>query len=75
MVRMEQVISMLPRKPLKCLASQRRSELITCHIGNGASITAVSGQSVNTSMGFTPLGGVMMELAQGDIDPVIIPLI
>ena len=48
--------------------------LITCHIGNGASITAVDkGVSVDTSMGFTPLGGVMMGTRTGDIDPAIIP--
>ena len=48
--------------------------LITCHIGNGASITAVDkGRSVDTSMGFTPLGGVMMGTRTGDIDPAIIP--
>lgn len=49
-------------------------KLITCHIGNGASITAVDkGCSVDTSMGFTPLGGVMMGTRTGDIDPAIIP--
>ena len=49
-------------------------KLITCHIGNGASITAVEkGVSVDTSMGFTPLGGVMMGTRTGDIDPAIIP--
>ena len=55
-------------KPLEGL------KLITCHIGNGASITAVDkGLSVDTSMGFTPLGGVMMGTRTGDIDPAIIP--
>ena len=55
-------------KPLEDL------KLITCHIGNGASITAVKGgKSVDTSMGFTPLGGVMMGTRTGDIDPAIIP--
>ncbi|WP_048791617.1 acetate kinase [Streptococcus cristatus] len=49
-------------------------KLITCHIGNGASITAVDkGRSVDTSMGFTPLGGVMMGTRTGEIDPAIIP--
>ena len=49
-------------------------KLITSHIGNGASITAVDkGRSVDTSMGFTPLGGVMMGTRTGDIDPAIIP--
>lgn len=49
-------------------------KLITCHIGNGGSITAVKyGQSVDTSMGFTPLGGIMMGTRTGDVDPAIIP--
>lgn len=49
-------------------------KLITCHIGNGVSITAVSGgKSVDTSMGFTPLAGPMMGTRTGDVDPAIIP--
>ncbi len=49
-------------------------KLITCHIGNGGSITAINGgKSVDTSMGFTPLAGVMMGTRTGDIDPAIIP--
>lgn len=51
-------------------------KLITCHIGNGASITAVDGgKSVDTSMGLTPLGGVMMGTRSGDLDPAIIPFL
>ena len=51
-------------------------KLITCHIGNGASITAVKGgQSIDTSMGFTPLAGVMMGTRTGDIDPAIVPFL
>ncbi|MBN2849639.1 MAG: acetate/propionate family kinase, partial [Erysipelotrichaceae bacterium] len=47
--------------------------IITCHLGNGASITAIEkGRSVNTSMGFTPLAGIMMVTRSGDIDPAII---
>ena len=47
--------------------------VITCHLGNGASITAIQGgKSVNTSMGFTPLSGIMMGTRSGDIDPAII---
>ena len=50
--------------------------IITCHLGNGASLAAVkAGQSVNTSMGFTPLAGVMMGTRSGDIDPAIISYI
>jgi len=48
--------------------------IITCHLGNGSSITAIkNGQSYNTTMGFTPLAGLMMGTRCGDIDPAIIP--
>ncbi|MCC8179406.1 MAG: acetate kinase [Planctomycetes bacterium] len=48
--------------------------LITCHLGNGCSMTAVKGgKSIDTSMGFTPLAGLMMGTRSGDIDPAIIP--
>ena len=48
--------------------------LITLHLGNGASATAIaSGKSVDTSMGMTPLEGLMMGTRSGDIDPAIIP--
>lgn len=48
-------------------------KLITCHLGNGASITAVeNGKSVDTSMGFTPLAGVTMGTRSGDIDPAVL---
>jgi len=47
--------------------------LITCHLGNGASVAAVSnGKSIDTSMGFTPLEGLMMGTRCGDIDPAIV---
>ena len=47
--------------------------IITCHLGNGASITAVHyGKSVDTSMGFTPLAGLPMGTRCGDIDPAIV---
>lgn len=47
--------------------------IITCHLGNGASITAVKGgKCINTSMGLTPLGGIMMGTRCGDIDPTIV---
>ncbi|MFC1738769.1 acetate/propionate family kinase [Planctomycetota bacterium] len=47
--------------------------LITCHLGNGCSITAVrNGQSIDTSMGLTPLEGVVMGTRSGDFDPAII---
>ncbi len=48
-------------------------KLITCHIGNGASICAINrGKSVDTTMGFTPLEGLVMGTRSGDIDPAII---
>ncbi len=47
--------------------------LITCHLGNGGSVTAVrNGQSVDTSMGLTPLEGLVMGTRSGDIDPAIV---
>lgn len=52
---------------------QDEVNIITCHLGNGASITAVkNGKSYKTSMGFTPLSGVMMGTRCGDIDPAIV---
>ena len=50
----------------------KKLKIITCHIGNGASITAVEGgKSIDTSMGFTPLEGLVMGTRCGDIDPAI----
>jgi len=47
-------------------------KLITCHLGNGGSITAFDGgKSVDTSMGFTPLAGIVMGTRSGDLDPYI----
>ena len=47
--------------------------IITCHLGNGASITAIkNGNVYNTSMGLSPLGGVMMGTRCGDIDPTVV---
>lgn len=67
-------------------ASQRAAEImnkpieelriISCHIGNGASIAAIDGgESIDTSMGFTPLAGVTMGTRSGNIDPALIPFI
>lgn len=51
-----------------------QTKIITCHIGNGSSISAVKGGKVmDTSMGFTPLAGVEMGTRCGDIDPAIVP--
>lgn len=47
--------------------------ILTCHLGNGASITAIkNGKVVNTSMGLSPLGGIMMGTRCGDIDPTVV---
>jgi acetate kinase len=49
-------------------------KLVVCHIGNGASCTAVlHGKSHDTSMGMTPLEGLMMGTRSGDLDPAIVP--
>ena len=48
-------------------------KLISCHLGSGASLCAIeNGKSVDTSMGFTPLGGIMMGTRCGDLDPSIL---
>ena len=50
--------------------------LVTCHLGNGASVAAVKhGKSIDTSMGFTPLEGLVMGTRCGEVDPAIIPFI
>lgn len=55
------------KKPLEKL------KIITCHLGNGCSITAIKGgKSIDTSMGFTPLEGLVMGTRPGDFDPSII---
>ncbi len=52
------------------------TKIITCHIGNGSSVTAIKGgQVVDTSMGFTPLAGLEMGTRCGDIDPAIVTYI
>ncbi|GAB6415552.1 acetate kinase [Bacillus luti] len=57
-------------RPLESLS------LLSCHLGNGASIAAVEGgKSIDTSMGFTPLAGVTMGTRSGNIDPALIPYI
>ena len=60
----------LAKRPLK---TQR---IITCQLGNGVSLCAVNGgKSIDTSMGFTPLEGMVMGTRSGDIDPAIIPFL
>lgn len=53
--------------------SPENTNVISCHLGNGASVTAIShGRSIDTSMGFTPLEGVMMGTRSGDVDPAVV---
>jgi acetate kinase len=65
------------KEAAKMMGKDLRSlNLITLHLGNGASATAIrSGKSIDTSMGFTPLEGLMMGTRCGDIDPAIIPFL
>ena len=59
--------SRILQRPLKSL------KIITCHLGNGCSITAIDrGKSIDTSMGFTPLEGLVMGTRCGDIDPAAV---
>ncbi len=60
-------VAEIMNKPVESL------NMITCHLGNGASITAIKGgKCINTSMGLTPLGGIMMGTRSGDIDPTVV---
>ncbi len=64
------------QRMIELLGNPKESKIITCHLGNGASIAAVkNGQSINTSMGFTPLAGIMMGTRSGDVDPAILTYI
>ncbi len=52
------------------------TKIITCHLGNGSSISAVcGGKCMDTSMGFTPLAGLLMGTRSGDVDPAIVAYI
>ncbi|QJW44372.1 acetate kinase [bacterium BFN5] len=51
-------------------------KIVTCHLGNGSSVAAVkNGQVIDTSMGFTPLEGLVMGTRCGDVDPAVLPFI
>lgn len=63
----------LAQEGLKFLPGVQQPRIITCHIGSGASIAAIkNGKCVATSMGLTPLGGIMMGTRTGDIDPSVV---
>lgn len=65
-----QSVANILNKPLKEL------KIITCHLGNGSSITAtMNGKAIDTTMGFTPQEGILMGTRSGDIDPTIIPFL
>jgi acetate kinase len=69
--------SFVARKAAEILGRPiEKLHIITCHLGNGASITAVAqGKSVDTTMGFTPLEGLVMGTRCGNIDPALVPYI
>ncbi len=58
------------------LIGDKNAKIITCHLGNGSSITAsMNGKAIDTSMGFTPQDGVPMGTRSGAIDPTVVPYI
>ena len=62
------------RQAIEMLGNPKESRIIVCHLGNGASVSAVQdGKCIDTSMGFTPLAGVMMGTRSGDVDPSVMP--
>ncbi len=69
--------SFVSKRLIEILGKQNQSsKVIICHLGNGASVTAVQdGKSVDTSMGFTPLDGLLMGTRTGSIDPAVIQFI
>ena len=61
------------QRAIEMLGNPEHSKVIVAHLGAGGSLTAVKdGKSVNTSMGFTPLAGIMMGTRSGDVDPSVI---
>ena len=61
-------------RAVELLGKEEHSKIVTCHLGNGASLSAVvDGKCVDTTMGLTPLEGIMMGTRSGSIDPAIIP--
>lgn len=58
------------------MLGKKNSKIITCHLGNGASVAAIlNGVSIDTSMGHTPTGGLIMGTRCGDVDPALIPIL
>ena len=64
------------KKCNELLGNPEHSKIVTCHLGNGSSISAVvDGKCFDTTMGVTPLEGIMMGTRCGSIDPAIVPII
>lgn len=64
------------KKCIELLGNPKHSKIVTCHLGNGSSISAVvDGKCFDTTMGVTPLEGIMMGTRCGSIDPAIVPII
>ncbi len=64
------------KKTIELLGNPEHSKIVTCHLGNGSSISAVvDGKCFDTTMGTTPLEGIMMGTRCGSIDPAIVPII
>ena len=64
------------KKCIERLGNPEHSKIVTCHLGNGSSISAVvDGKCFDTTMGVTPLEGIMMGTRCGSIDPAIVPII
>ena len=64
------------KKCIELLGNPEHSKIVTCHLGNGSSISAVGdGKCFDTTMGVTPLEGIMMGTRCGSIDPAIVPII
>ncbi len=63
----------ISQEAIKILGLPKDSKIVTCHLGNGSSIAAVKdGKCIDTSMGFTPLEGLIMGTRSGDIDPAAV---
>ena len=74
MVSTEQATALYLKETIKFAnLNPETAKVIVCHLGNGASISAsIGGKCVDTSMGLTPLEGLIMGTRSGDLDPAII---
>ena len=68
------IISIAPNGSLSCWSKDEETlKVVTCHLGNGCSVAAIQGgRSIDTTMGFTPLDGLMMGTRSGSVDPGIL---